>query len=578
MSLQNILIRQRIWLLVAFCLVGLAAIAGVSLSRSQQEFKDLKEEQYRNLTTVAVKTIDYFYQASLRGEMTELEARTRAKAAVNHQALDSRTYFYIFHTSEMLIAHPFLTSVYQDNTPEELAANIRVNREGKVSAAERAGFPEPLIDTMVIIKEQLPGDYTGFVDYYYYLHPEENFGVTIRPDEEDIPEIAEEKKAYVALFEPWDWVVVSGIYLADEQVAFMAWVKSLSIAFLTIVAILAVFAWRITRSVTIPLENTVVLMDDISEGTGDLSKRLNIDGKNELVQFAHGFNTFAGKIANIVRQVLSTNEEVVSHSTNLMQVMTRTVSRSDEQLAETEMLASAATELSYSLASVAERAQDSSHAASSAQLATEKSQRAMERNISSIQQLTEALSTTQKEVETMQNFSDNVSSVLEVIVSIAEQTNLLALNAAIEAARAGEQGRGFAVVADEVRTLAQRTQNSTSEIRQIVENLQSGTKRVVTAMGQGLTSSRDCVTTAGASNDELNQVIAFVEQITSMNAEIATAVDQQSSTTHEIAASSNKIAENSKQILGDSESNRTALQAMDAQLKAMEELVRGFKV
>ncbi|MDX1491681.1 MAG: methyl-accepting chemotaxis protein [Pseudohongiellaceae bacterium] len=493
-------------------------------------------------------------------------------------ALNERIYFYIMHTEEMLIAHPFLGSVYQDNTPEELAENIIINRQGKIDSAKRAGFDEPTIDTMTIIKEQLPGTYTGFVVYYYYFHPEEAFGVTMRPDAENIPDIAEEKTAYAAQFEPWDWVVISGIYKADEQVAFMAWVRSLSIAFFAIVAVLALLTWRITRSVNLPLENTVVLMNDISEGTGDLSKRLNIEGKNELVQFAHGFNTFAGKIANIVRQVLRTNEEVVNHSKNLMEVMTRTVSRSDEQLSETEMLASAATELSYSLSSVAERAQDSSEAASSAQGATEKSQTAMNRNINSIEQLTQALSTTQKEVENMQSFSDNVSSVLEVIVSIAEQTNLLALNAAIEAARAGEQGRGFAVVADEVRTLAQRTQNSTSEIRQIVENLQSGTKRVVVAMEQGLDSSRECVSTAGASNEELTQVISYVEQITQMNAEIASAVEQQSSTTQEIAASSNKIAANSKDILSDSEANRSALQAMDLQLKTMEELVRGFKV
>lgn len=577
MNLQHLSIRQRIWILTGGALLGLVLISMLAINKAQQEFIELKQEQYKNLTTVALNSVQYFYDAWQRGELTELEAKRMAREAVIAQALDDRIYFYLNHSQELLIAHPYVTSTYPTDTAAQLASSIQVNREGKVTASERLGLENPLIDTMTIIKETHPDDYTGFVDYYMYLHPDDGTAVVHRMDDENIPAMAEHKTAYAAHFAPWDWVVVSGIYREDERASFMNWLLSLAGIAGAIIIVIGFLGWRISRSITRPLAETVLLMKDISQGSGDLSRRLRIDGRNELVTFADSFNTFVEKISDIVQRVVQSNQQILTHAQSLNRHMAASVKRSDGQLAETEMLASATNELSYSLTNVTEHAQITSEAANAAQQASRDSKESMVNNITSIRKLSDTLTHTQQEVQTMQSFSDQVSSVLEVIVGIAEQTNLLALNAAIEAARAGEQGRGFAVVADEVRTLAQRTQNSTEEIRQIVTNLQSGTQRVVEAMNAGLIESETCVSTSDKSSSELQHIIEHIDKITSMNAEIATAVEQQSSTTQEIAQSSHKIADTSRDNLQGIEKNRAAIEEMNQELEEMSALVAAFR-
>lgn len=576
-SLQNLSIRQRIWILTGGALLGLVLISVLAINKAQQEFIELKQEQYENLTSVALKSIEYFYDAAQRGELTELEAKRMAREAVIAQALDDRIYFYLNHTEEMLIAHPYVTSIYPTDTPAQLNASLQTNREGKVTASERLGLDDPLIDTMTIIKETHPDDYTGFVDYYMYLHPDDGTAVIQRIEDDNIPDIAELKTAYAAHFSPWDWVVVSGIYREDEQASFLNWLISLASIAGSIIIIIGFMGWRISSSITGPLAKTVLLMKDISQGSGDLSRRLSIEGKNELVAFAESFNTFVEKISGIVQRVTRSNKQILNHARNLNHHMADSVTLSDSQLAETEMLASATNELSYSLSSVTEHAQITSDAATAAQQASRESKESMTANTTSIRKLSDTLTHTQQEVTSMQSFSDQVSSVLEVIVGIAEQTNLLALNAAIEAARAGEHGRGFAVVADEVRTLAQRTQHSTKEIHEIVSNLQSGTQRVVQAMNNGLRESEACVSTSDKSSIELQHIIEHIDKITSMNAEIATAVEQQSSTTQEIAQSSHKIADSSRDNLSSIEKNRTAIEEMNKELEEMSAQVAAFR-
>lgn len=577
--LQNLLIRQRVWILVACCLLGLGALVTIAVNKAQGQFRDLKNEQYVKLVDSAIKSIDYFYQQYQQGKVSEIEAKAMAKDALNHMALDRRNYFYLVNSEHrLLLAHPFVENVYSDDTPADIEASIQRDRKTRADMAKDLGRPKPMIDALDILWDVHPDTLEGFIDYQFYAYQSNKTPLIGPLDDPTFPDGTEIKTAYAAPFKPWNWVVFTGVFRDDEAQYFKNWLLHMISVSAAIIGVLLLVGWFISRSIAAPLNATVEWMKDIAEGTGDLNKRLEVIGKNELSQFAQGFNVFVEKIAGIVRSVIHTNSEVVQHSDLLTEVMSRNVKRSDEQLAQTEMLASATNELSYSLSSVAERAQNTSKAAHSAQEATNQSLQAMEKNIASINHLSEALLNTQSEVENMEAFSNKVSSVLEVIVGIAEQTNLLALNAAIEAARAGEQGRGFAVVADEVRTLAQRTQNSTSEIRDMINNLQSGTQRVVNAMTQGIENSEVCVQTATESNQVLRDVVEYVEQILQMNIDIASAVEQQSKTTHEIADSSSKIAENSRDNLADSETNDQHNREMSAQLQQMDALVRRFKV
>ncbi len=577
--LQTLLIRQRIWLLVGLCLIGLALLATLAVNKAKQQYFDLKQEEYIKLTNTALRTLEFYYKEVEAGRLDYVEGRKMAKRAIDAMALGPRNYFYMYNREhDLIISHPYVELEYADDTPEEIAFSTDLDAKYRAGIGERMGYDGPTYTSLYVINKLYPDTYTGFFEYYYFLEPGRDHPVLREISETNLPDVAERKMAYSAYFEPWDWIVLTGIYQEDVNAAFYNWLWSMMAFAGAIMAVIFVVSYAISNSITKPLYQIVSGMKDISQGSGDLTNHLIVAGKHELAQLANAYNTFVDKIAETIKQVVSTNEDVEQHSETLKGKVSNTVNRSDAQLKETEMLASAANELSYSVKSVAERAQESSDAASKTEQATALANDSMTKNIQAITQLSRALEQTHGDVELMEEHSNKVASVLEVIRGIAEQTNLLALNAAIEAARAGEQGRGFAVVADEVRSLAQRTQTSTTEIQQIIENLLQGTGKVVKAVDDGLENSRTCVETATQANDSLKEVVSFATTINQMSDEIAVAVDEQSQVTQEIAQSTQNISDSSRMNLEDAETQQHEIEKMAEEILAMSKLVHQFKV
>ncbi len=554
-------------------------LASLSIIKARNQFRDLKNEQYAKLVGTAIKNIEYFYQLSKDGKLSEIEAKIMAKDSLDSMLLDQRNYFYVMNYEVgTLITHPYLPREYSDDTLQLALEGKKKHNQMLADAGSKMGLGRPTGNLVAILKSVHPDDLKGFVDYQLYSHPDVKGKFIASIDEEINIADPDYKLAYAAPFKPWNWVVFSSVFTDDEKAVFQNWLINLLSISSVILVLLLGLGFVVARSISRPLQFVVEWMQDIAEGSNDLTKQLDVKGKNEVSQFSAAFNSFVEQIAKVIDQVIKTNRQLASTFVELDKMVASTVKRSDTQLSETEMLASASNELSYSFNNVAERAQTTSSAAQSAQEETVQTLNAMAKNISSITRLSEALHRTQSEVGVMEDYSNQVSVILEVIGSISEQTNLLALNAAIEAARAGEQGRGFAVVADEVRTLAQRTQISTDEIREVINNLQAGTHKVVNAMKEGLEISDDCVGTATDSNENLKRVIGHVEEILKMNIDIASSVEEQSVTTHSIADSCAKIAENSRDNLEDAEATQNQNAAMSQLLKQMQILVERFKV
>lgn len=317
---------------------------------------------------------------------------------------------------------------------------------------------------------------------------------------------------------------------------------------------------------------------DIARGEGDLTRRLVVESDDEFGKLSLHFNEFIEKIHKSINQVRNTTVTLEKGIENLVSSTESTQVMYNEQSKLTNSVTSAIEDLSSSAKEISSNATDASNLASDASSEADKSHDTLERNIVAIKELSEKMETTEQEIENLAQHTTSIGQVLEVIKGVSEQTNLLALNAAIEAARAGEAGRGFAVVADEVRQLAQRTQESTQEIQVTIAQLQQGTDSVVEAMKTSLVDTQNSVeqtALAGSQMDKVSEVIGSIDQA---NHNVAQATTEQNDVTQSIDSDIHhirEIAQNGQENLNDvlQECNK-----LRAEFYELEQMVLKFKV
>jgi len=339
-----------------------------------------------------------------------------------------------------------------------------------------------------------------------------------------------------------------------------------------------VCAFLISTVVVNPLKVAVHAMNDIAEGEGDLTRRLDEKGKDEIAQLGQAFNKFATRVHGVVSEVMNSTSQLSSAASELSMVTSQTSTGVSQQQMETEQVATAMNEMTSTVQEVANHAEQAASAANDANQESQSGNGIVKEAISSIDSLANEISNASEVIGRLETDSENIGSVLDVIRGIAEQTNLLALNAAIEAARAGEQGRGFAVVADEVRTLASRTQESTQEIQTMIERLQHGAHDAVDVMMSSQKRTGETVQHSNDAGSALNSISSSVARINDMNLQIASAAEEQSSVAEEINQNIVRItdiatdAAGSMQQIADSSDELASLSAH------LDQLVGSFKV
>ena len=397
------------------------------------------------------------------------------------------------------------------------------------------------------------------------------------------------KLGYATMIPQLDVMIGSGFWAdsLDQEIADMdsSISSSLSqslwtsvVAAIIALGVVLMLALLVVRSIVGPLHSAVQAMKDIAEGDGDLTARLDAKSDDEIGQLAQAFNAFADQVHELVSSVRSSTRTLFDSASGLKSMMEGASQGVVKQKDESDQVATAMYEMTAAAQQVAGNAAEASRAASGANEQVHDAQGLVQHAVSVMTGLSSQVDEGVKGIEQLSSDSRQIDSVLEVIRAISEQTNLLALNAAIEAARAGEAGRGFAVVADEVRTLASRTQQSTEEIQATIEQLQKGASNAVRLIGNINEQSETAASETSQIDTALREIQQSVGTITDMNSQIATAAEEQTNVSESINQNVHEIVRISEETAEATTQADITTRKLNELASQMDALVKRYKV
>ena len=491
--LNRLSIVQRIWLLLVFIVLAFMVSSGYEAFSQKSQMLIQRKAEISSVLNSGLSLLQRAQELVAKNELTLLQAQEMVKSEISAMRYRGQNYLWIFDTEATQLAH---------GTSQKDVGNNLINFTD-------ANGKKVYVAFLDVIRKN--GE--GYVDYVWTKAGSESL---------------EPKVSFVKLYRPWGWVLATGVYTDDINAEFNQRIKDKAIFFALLLTLIFIASILIIRSITRPLTATTIAMKEIAQGDGDLTVRLTASSKDELSQLAMGFNEFAEKVRRIVIE-MQQSQTVLDSATGEMSTIT---SRSRELLTqhqhENHQVATAIHEMSATITDVARNAADAAKSVLTVQDRALKGNTLVEDNISFINELSDAVHQIVDAMNGLKQEALDINNILDVIKSIADQTNLLALNAAIEAARAGEHGRGFAVVADEVRTLAMRTQQSTQDIERMIIGMQTQVEEAVQTIDLGRQKADSSVQQAKLTAEAFGDISADIDVVADMNTQIASATEQQS--------------------------------------------------
>ena len=527
-------VRSKLVLLSLIGTVGMVAVLLFGLVSEYGNVAHDREVKTRHLVESTHALIAHYQQQEATGTLTREQAQHAALAAVKSLRYDDREYFWVNDMNAVMLMHP-----------------LKPELDGK----SVADFKDP--DGKFLFREFVDLVRTQKAGFVRYQWP--------RPG----AEAPQPKLSYVKGFEPWGWIVGSGIYIDDLHHEFVALALRSGLLVTALAALAFVLAHLTGRSILKPLRAVEQTMDQVAMNH-DLTRRAPAEGPTEIRNMALSFNTMMSGFQSLVRDIGQSSQAVETAARQLSAVSSSVASASQDQSQSAISTSAAVEQMSGSIARVSDRARSTDATASAAEQLAMQGADVVSRAMDEMQRIADSVQTSARFIETLGQQSQEISSIVNVIREISDQTNLLALNAAIEAARAGEQGRGFAVVADEVRKLAERTGQSTTEISSKISRIQEETQRAIHSMQEGSRRVGEGVDTARIAMDSMEQIRRGAIDVREAIRDISEALQEQS-------AASSLVSENIVSISSTATRNSGEVIAIAGEASSLQRLAAGLQ-
>jgi methyl-accepting chemotaxis protein len=536
-------LKGKFRVLVVIAAVGLLALAGMWVVSERSHLLSERRQKTQSLVEVPYSIIAEHYKMETDGKLSRAEAQKRALEAIRAVRYEGSNYFWINDLHPTMVMHP-----------------MKPELEGK----DLTDYKDPTGKALFV--EMVGAAQTPSGSFVYYMWPKPGRDKPVQ------------KLSFVKAFEPWGWIIGTGIYIDDVDAAWRANAALAAGLALACLALLLVTSSRVSRSIFVRLQDMASRMKDVAEGEGDLTKRLEVSSHDEVAELARWFNTFMDKLQEILSKVSSNSHSLAAAGEAISATARQQTQGTELQRDQTNQVATAMQQMASTVQQISENSNNAAAASEKAATTARQGGKVVEETLARMRAIAQSVGETAKKVQELGKQSDQIGKIIGVIDDIADQTNLLALNAAIEAARAGEQGRGFAVVADEVRKLAERTSGATKEITGMIRSIQAETKSTVTAMQAGTKEVEQGVELTTQAGCSLHDIIQMSDQVGEMVTHIATAATQQSATTEEINGNIEQIAKITAASVASAQQTTGALQDLATLATNLQQLVGQFRL
>ena len=541
-NFERIKVRTRLMIFFAGVVLGLLAVGIFSLYVLRDNLMEDRRLKTRNVVESVLGVVDYFHKQQQAGNLSEEEAKRQAMDSLRNVRYDGKEYFWVQDRNLVMLMHP-----------------IKPDMEGKSQAALKDPNGKLFFQEM---ENVVKASGKGFVDY---LWPKPGF-------DQPAPKIS-----YVAEFPAWGWVVGSGIYVDDVNAVFRQQALLFSIMVVITLAILSVISWLINSSILRQLGGepayAVEVVRHIAEG--DLVRPVEYSSPDSLLA---AMQTMQQKLANIFGDINGMASRLSSGAEHVSVAARETSVAAHNQAQSISASAASIEQMTVSISEVSEIATQTEANSSQTAALAEEGAGLVKNAAQEIELISRTVATSSEQIQLLQQRSQEIGGIANVIKEIADQTNLLALNAAIEAARAGEQGRGFAVVADEVRKLAERTAKATTEIAQMIDSIQEETQTAVQAMATAapqVDKGLELATQATAMLDEIHrQALDSLGKVR----DVALATTEQATTATDIAKHVEHIASMAEETNATMQNNAAEAEQLEGLADQLRQTVSYFRV